>query len=132
MHFNEQDIKFNCRFSAEYFEVDATDFYLEPDAVLYCKGRGYVSKAVKGSGTDSPNGGSGAGCGTVGGSGKSVFGGNVYGSIYEPTAQGARGGWGPITAGSRGGGRIRVVVGYAFILDGILNTDADDVPANSG
>lgn len=37
-----------------------------------------------------------------------------------------------MSAGSRGGGRIRVDVGYAFILDGILNTDADDVPTNSG
>ncbi|KAK3724602.1 hypothetical protein QZH41_005193 [Actinostola sp. cb2023] len=125
------DIKFNCRFTAEYFEIDATDFYLEPDAVLYCKGRGYTSQASKGSGKDSPSGGSGAGCGTIGGSGKSVSGGDVYGSIYEPNLPGARGGWGPVAAGSRGGGRIRVDVGYAFIVDGILNTDADDVPANS-
>jgi len=99
---------------------------------LYCKGRGYTSTTVQGSGKDSPNGGSGAGGGTIGGSGKSVSGGDVFGSIYEPETPGARGGWGPVAAGSRGGGRIRVLVGYAFILDGILNTDADDVPINSG
>ena len=99
--------------------------------MLYCKGRGYTS-TTSGSGSHSFNGGSGAGHGTVGGSGGSVTGGKVYGSIYEPILPGARGGWGPIAQGSRGGGRIRIKVGYAFILDGILNTDAEDVLADSG
>ena len=55
------------------------------------------------------------------------------GSVYEPVLPGARGGSGTGgVAGSRGGGRVRVVVGYAFRLDGIINVDADSAPTNSG
>lgn len=55
------------------------------------------------------------------------------GSVYEPILPGARGGTGIGGAtGSRGGGRVRVVVGFAFRLDGIINVDADNAVANSG
>lgn len=126
-----QDIKFNCRFTGEYFEIDATDFYLEPDANLICKGRGHKSNTT-GSGIDSSTGGSGAGHATRGGNSTSFPGGDVYGSIYEPILPGARGGSVSNVPGSRGGGRIRLNIGYAFILDGNLNADADNARANSG
>ena len=127
-----QDIKFNSYFKAEFFEIEATDFYLEPDARLDCSGRGFVNKTV-GSGQDSLLGGSGAGHGTPGGDGGQVSGGKEVGSVYEPVLPGARGGNGTGgVAGSRGGGRVRVVVGYAFRLDGIIDVDADSAPENSG
>lgn len=126
-----QDIKFNCRFTGEYFEIDATDFYLEPDALLSCKGRGFKTNTT-GSGIDSPTGGSGAGHATQGGNSTSNFGGDVFGSIYEPIYPGARGGSVSSVLGSRGGGRIRLKIGYAFILDGVLTVDADNAIANSG
>lgn len=116
---------------AEYFEIEATDFYLEPDATLNCAGRGSVSK-VPGSGLDSPLGGSGAGQATVGGSSKGKAGGGVYNSLYEPTLTGASGGSGPGGTGSRGGGKMRINVGYAFILDGFLRADAANADANTG
>lgn len=126
-----QDVKFNCRFTGEYFEFDATDFYLEPDAVLSCKGRGFTA-TTNGTGIASSSGGSGAGHATQGGNSASNPGGGIYGSIYEPTLPGARGGAVSSTLGSRGGGRIRINVGYALILDGNLNADADNAPANTG
>ena len=127
-----QDIKFNSYFKAEFFEIEATDFYLEPDARLDCSGRGFLNKTT-GSGQDSLLGGSGAGHGTPGGDGGQVSGGEEVGSVYEPVLPGARGGSGNGgVAGSRGGGRVRVVVGYAFRLDGIVNVDADSAPSNSG
>ena len=86
-----------------------------------------------GSGRDSAAGGSGAGHGTPGGDGQDVNGGEEVGSVYEPVLPGARGGTRiGGAAGSRGGGRVRVVVGFAFRLDGIINVDADDAIENSG
>ena len=56
-----------------------------------------------------------------------------FGSLYRPTLTGARGGEGPSgVPGSRGGGRVLVKVGYAFILDGVIRADADNAPTNSG
>ena len=127
-----QDIKFSSNFKAEFFEIEATDFYLEPNAVLDCAGRGFLNKTA-GSGRDSASGGSGAGHGTPGGDGQDVSGGEEVGSIYEPVLPGARGGARiGRSAGSRGGGRVRVAVGFAFRLDGIIDVDADDAVANSG
>lgn len=86
-----------------------------------------------GSGKSSTAGGSGAGHGTAGGDGAVVSGGKEVGSVYEPILPGARGGAGIGGAvGSRGGGRVRVMVGFAFRLDGIVNVDADNAMANSG
>lgn len=45
---------------------------------------------------------------------------------------GARGGAVSSRLGSRGGGRIRINVGYALVLDGNLNADADAAPPNTG
>ena len=62
-----------------------------------------------------------------------MSGGEEVGSVYEPVLPGARGGAGiGGVAGSRGGGRVRVVVGFAFRLDGIVNLDSDNAPGSSG
>lgn len=127
-----QDIKFSSYFKAEFFTIEATDFYLEPNAILDCAGRGFVNKTV-GSGLDSSSGGSGAGHGTPGGDGQDVNGGEEVGSVYEPVLPGARGGARiGSAAGSRGGGRVRVVVGFAFRLDGSITVDGDNAVENSG
>lgn len=127
-----QDIKFSSYFKAEFFKIEATDFYLEPNAILDCAGRGFEKKTV-GSGEDSSSGGSGAGHGTPGGDGQDVSGGEEVGSVYEPVVAGARGGTRiGSAAGSRGGGRVRVVVGFAFRLDGSITVDGDNAVANSG
>lgn len=53
--------------------------------------------------------------------------------MYEPVVAGARGGTRiGSAAGSRGGGRVRVVVGFAFRLDGSITVDGDNAVANSG
>ena len=127
-----QDIKFSSYFKAEFFTIEATDFYLEPNAILDCAGRGFVNKTV-GSGLDSASGGSGAGHGTPGGDGQDVSGGEEVGSVYEPVLPGARGGTRiGSAAGSRGGGRVRVVVGFAFRLDGSITVDGDNAVTSSG
>ena len=53
--------------------------------------------------------------------------------MYEPLLPGARGGTRiGSAAGSRGGGLVRVVVGFAFRLDGSVTVDGDNAVANSG
>ena len=53
--------------------------------------------------------------------------------MYEPVLPGARGGARiGSAAGSRGGGRVRVVVGFAFRLDGSITVDGDNAAENSG
>lgn len=127
-----QDIKFSSYFKAEFFKIEATDFYLEPNAILDCAGRGFITETI-GSGQDSASGGSGAGHGTPGGDGQDVSGGEEVGSVYEPVLPGARGGTRiGSAAGSRGGGRVRVVVGFAFRLDGSITVDGDNAVENSG
>lgn len=100
--------------------------------MLDCTGRGDMNKGL-GSGADSSLGGSGAGHASEGGDGAVSKGGKTFGSLYEPVEVGARGGDGPQgLAGSRGGGRVRVNVGYSFLLDGVIKVDADNAPLNSG
>ena len=126
-----QDIKFNSQFTGEFFEIEATDFFLEPDARLECIGRGTTEK-TPGAGLDSAQGGSGAGHATEGGR-SAVDGGGTYGSLYRPVETGSSGGKGPHgLPGSRGGGKVRVWVGFALTLDGIINVDAENAAANSG
>ena len=100
--------------------------------MLDCTGRGAATKGP-GSGADSSSGGSGAGHATAGGDGATEKGGKTFGSLYEPTEIGARGGDGPQgIAGSRGGGRVRVKVGHAFVSDGVIKVDGSNAPLNSG
>ena len=58
-------MKWASRFTAEYFEILASDFYLEPKATLYCSGRG-PEDGGPGVGLVK---GAGAGYATIGGSG---------------------------------------------------------------
>lgn len=58
-------MKWSSSFSAEYFEIFATDYFLEPDAELMCSGRG---PDEDGPGTGAR--GTGAGHATMGGDGK--------------------------------------------------------------
>ncbi len=64
--FYSQDMKWASKFTAEYFEILATDFYLEPSAILYCSGRG-PEDGGPGVGLVK---GAGASYATIGGAGK--------------------------------------------------------------
>ena len=119
-------------FTAEYFDVEATEFQLEPAATLDCSGRGsvYHSKAT---GANSSTAAAGAGHGSIGGHSMSgASGGQSYGSIYRPVMFGARGGSGPGGMGTRGGGKMRIRVGNKFILDGVLAADGISVNGATG
>ena len=43
MCFVNQDLKYGSGFSAEFFNIEAADFTLEPTAVLTSSGRGYLT-----------------------------------------------------------------------------------------
>ena len=125
-------MKYGCFFTAEYFDVEATEFQLEIAATLDCSGRGSLYHGL-GSGSNSSSSASGAGHGSAGGSGVSdLTGGLQYGSIYQPALLGARGGSGPGGKGTRGGGRMRIRVGHKFILDGVLKSDGSHVMTGTG
>lgn len=61
-----QDMKWSSHFTAEYFNILSSDFYLEPSALVDVSGRGYHEG---GPGTTTVKG-AGAGHATVGGTGK--------------------------------------------------------------
>ena len=125
-------MKYACRFTGEFFDIESTEFQLEIVATLDSSGRGGVYHTL-GSGTNSSSAASGAGHGSVGGSASNgVSGGQSYGSIYEPTALGARGGSSPLGIGTRGGGTMRIRVGHKFILDGLLIADGLNVQGATG
>ncbi|XP_072025321.1 uncharacterized protein [Amphiura filiformis] len=123
------DMKWASRFTAEYFEILASDFYLEPSATLYCSGRG----PEDGGPGVGPIKGAGASHATIGGSAPGgTASGTTYGSLYEPTIGGSRGGPASSNApGPRGGGVIRVKVGAILSLDGRIEVDGLDAPAGS-
>ena len=124
-------MKYACLFTGEFFDVEATEFQLEISASLDCSGRGSLYH-THGSGANASIA-SGAGHGSRGGSGSTgTLGGQSYGSLYEPTALGARGGSGVSGKGTRGGGKMRIRVGHKFILDGLLIADGVNVKGSTG
>lgn len=127
-----QDLKYACYFTGEYFDVEATEFQLETAATLECSGRG-SQYHTQGSGANSSTVAGGAGHGSIGGtSGSGTKGGAAFGSIYQPTLLGAKGGSGPGGKGTRGGGKMRIRVGHKFILDGVLAADGVNVKTSTG
>lgn len=125
-------MKFASQFNAEFFKIEATEFFLEIDAEINSKGRGFILYS-SGAGVNASNGGSGASHGTFGGAKDHQNLGNTYGSLYEPVSAGSRGGMGPSgKLGARGGGVMKIIVGHAFHLDGIVNVDADNALSDSG
>lgn len=125
-------MKYASQFKAEFFEIQTTELSLEIDSVISCQGRGY-SYYTHGAGVNASHGGSGASHATAGGSRYIISLDKTYGSLYEPRSPGSRGGMGSSgVLGSRGGGTVRIQVGHSFVLDGVINGDADDAVERSG
>lgn len=125
-------MKYDSHFDAEFFKIEATELFLEIDAEINSKGRGFTNYTV-GAGGNGTSGGSGASHATSGGSRDNMKLGVTYGSLYEPVSKGSRGGMGRSgVLGACGGGIIRIIVGHSFHLDGVVNVDADDANKNSG
>lgn len=80
------------------------------------------------------SGGGGAGHGGAGGNGGNVngVGGGTYGSFEFPTAFGSGGGTGAAVAGGAGGGAVRLTVGGALTLDGIILANGLSTVTGSG
>ena len=62
-----QDIKYQAQVTADFFEVAATNFILEPGALLTSKGRGHIGAGLG----DGQRTGAGAGHASRGGNGGS-------------------------------------------------------------
>ncbi|PIK55150.1 hypothetical protein BSL78_07880 [Apostichopus japonicus] len=100
------DMKWSSHFTAEYFNILSSDFYLEPSALLDVSGRG----TMKGSWNHNVKASNGQ------------VGGPTYGSLYEPVHGGSQGGQSSTgVPGPRGGGVSRIKVGGVLLLDGILD-----------
>ena len=125
-------MKYDSYFNADFFKIEATELFLEIDAQINSKGRGFTNYTL-GAGGNGTSGGSGASHATSGGSRDNSKLGTTYGSLYEPVSAGSRGGMGGSgVLGARGGGIIRIIVGHSFHLDGVVNVDADDAKQKSG
>ena len=125
-------MKYDSQFNAEFFKIEATEFFLEIDAKINSKGRGFPYYTL-GAGVNGTDGGSGASHATYGGTRDNRKLGTTYGSLYEPVFAGSRGGIGLRgVLGARGGGKIRIIVGHSFHLDGVVNVDADNAYTRSG
>ncbi|KAK3576663.1 hypothetical protein CHS0354_004948 [Potamilus streckersoni] len=120
------DLKYNSEFKADMFIVEATDFYLEPLARLVCSGT--ASLVGKGHPVIKE---AGAGHASAGGNGLTSKdkGGDAYGSLYEPTDPGSKGGG---ISGGRGGGALKLTVPAIFQLDGYISADGATGTDNSG
>ena len=61
-------------------------------------------------------------------------GGGYYGSLYEPSHPGSRGGLctSSTTPGGRGGGRIHITIGSEFLLDGQVLVNGEAVTCSGG
>ena len=130
--FLPQDMKYDSQFNAEFFKIEATEFFLEIDAEINSKGRGFTRYTL-GAGVNGSDGGSGASHATHGGTRDNRKLGTTYGSLYEPILAGSRGGVGRRgLLGARGGGKMRISVGHSFHLDGVVNVDANDAHTSSG
>ena len=99
-------------------------------------GKGYGGGLGSGAGTSSgtPLSGSGAGHGGYGGKSAALDGSGIsYDSISQPSALGSGGGAGYRGAGGAGGGSIKLVVGRAVRIDGIVSANgAEGVNERSG
>ena len=127
-----KDVKYNSQFNADFFEIEATEFFLEIAAVIDSKGRGYTYYTL-GAGVNGSDGGAGGSHATAGGSRYDLKLNNNYGSLYNPVSPGSRGGMGSNgLLGGRGGGKMRIKVGHSFVLDGVINVDSDNAPERSG
>jgi RHS repeat-associated protein len=99
---------------------------VESGSWISAGGKGYAAESGPGYGYhgSSYSGATGAGHGGLGGISRAdgVAAGSSYGSVSEPSDFGSGGGnVGPGGTGGYGGGSIRLTVGGAFLLDGILS-----------
>jgi len=94
------------------------------------KGYGGGQGPGKGSSTGSPVSGGGAGHGGNGGYGAGLDGvGAVYETPQAPTDRGSGGGAGSGSGGA-GGGAIKLVVGGALLIDGVISANGSDAVTN--
>ena len=112
---------------------------IEAGSVITADGKGFGPGAGPGAGRSTNSIGSGAGYGGNGGASSKLPGGAAYGSAEQPVDRGSGGGlgWGTPTAGSEGGGAIRLSVGGTLMVNGALSAGGnagmqDDAGGGSG
>lgn len=117
-------MKFESGIQAEFHEVLATDFVMEPLTYLDCSA---TADAVV-----SSNQASGGGHASVGGTGSGGSGSEARGSLFEPEELGAQGGSHGGQAGGLGGSAVKITIGNVFYMDGTLNADGGDGSNHAG
>jgi hypothetical protein len=112
---------------------------VDASSAISLDGKGSAAGTGLGAGQTTNSIGSGAGFGGVGGASSLLAGGGTYGSVQQPIDFGSGGGlgYGTASAGSEGGGAIRLSVGGMFTLNGRLSAAGnpgmqDDAGGGSG
>ena len=98
------------------------DATIETNGVITVDGKGFPSGSGPGQGFSYNSIGSGAGYGGAGGASSVSQGGSTYGSAQQPFDLGSGGGFGYYggQGGSEGGGAIRLTVGRALTINGLV------------
>ena len=101
------------------------DLTVESDGKLSADAHGYGASAGPGTGTSGGAGGGGGGHGGLGGDGIYGLGGPSYGGVLEPTEYGSGGANCDCSPdrGGAGGGAMRLTVGGALQINGVLSAD---------
>ncbi len=95
---------------------------IDANGVVVVDGKGFAAGTGPGAGLSTNKlVGSGAGYGGLGGASSMLPGGPTYGSGRQPVDRGSGGGSGTSTAGSEGGGAIRLTVGGTLLANGRLS-----------
>lgn len=104
------------------------DAVIQSGGELVLDGKGYSAMTGPGSGSTSNAIGSGGGYGGKGGASLLQAGGAPYGSALQPIDRGSSGGfgYGTWTGGSEGGGALRLIVGRALTVNGIISANGND------
>ncbi|MBL9119397.1 MAG: hypothetical protein JNL80_05750 [Phycisphaerae bacterium] len=112
------------------------DVIVEPTGAFDVYGRGHPAGQGPGAGANAPSlsfGTAGGGHGGAGGDSNLgvATGGACYGSVTQPIDFGSGSGAGS-SAGAPGGGAIRLSVGGALLLDGVISADGATLNASGG
>ncbi|MFC2062238.1 DUF11 domain-containing protein, partial [Elusimicrobiota bacterium] len=111
----------------ENFDLLVTgDLVIESGGKISVDYMGYDIGEGPGAGEKAGDYGTGAGFGGVGGDTHSGTGGDIYGSIVNPDYLGSGGGRGSNSTGSRGGGKLKIIVLGELNNNGEISTCGED------
>lgn len=129
------NVKFHAALEVHHLDILTSSLDVETGGLVSAAGINKAREVVPSSEVSPLPQGAGAGHASHGGAGyQGASGGSYYGSLYEPTDPGRRGGNGPSgrNLGGSGGGYIKIEAGTLLINDGTITTVGGSAARGSG